>query len=183
MTRLPGVPFVAVLACGVSVMLTPVAPDVLACDMPGPVAEDEYAMVPVVAVNAASPFWKPSTPHELAPPFAMPRSPVHSMAPTADVVAFVIEIAGAVPPDETMGGVPVTPVTVPEPPEPVQVTAPVVGEHETVPAPVTDETPVALTVIDSLPVVPLYEHVAPVQDTVLTNVLIWSSAACAVPAS
>ena len=33
--------------------------------------------------------------------------------PAAVVVAAEIEMAGVVPPDETMGGVPVTPVTVP----------------------------------------------------------------------
>ena len=58
---------------------------------------------------------------------------------------------------------------IPDPPEPVHVTAPVVGEHETVPAPVTDETAEAGTAIDSTPVLVLKPHVAPVHDTALTN--------------
>jgi hypothetical protein len=56
--------------------------------------------------------------------------------PAAPEVAGVIEIAGADPPLETMGAVPVTPVTVPPPPppptpaqaDPVQMTTPVVPE-------------------------------------------------------
>jgi hypothetical protein len=55
--------------------------------------------------------------------------------PAAPEVAGVIEIAGAEPPLETMGAVPVTPVTVPPPPPPTpcqaapsQMTTPVVPE-------------------------------------------------------
>tara|TARA_R110000868_G_scaffold105298_2_gene289608 strand:+ start:954 stop:1208 length:255 start_codon:yes stop_codon:yes gene_type:complete len=51
--------------------------------------------------------------------------------PATDVVAAVIEIAGAAPPDDTIGAVPVTPVTVPteiDPPRLVLVPLIVIAE-------------------------------------------------------
>jgi hypothetical protein len=72
--------------------------------------------VPPLETIGAVPVTPVTVPAFAVAPVAIPSSLVLSAAliePAAEVVAAEIEMAGAVPPLETIGAVPVTPVTVP----------------------------------------------------------------------